>query len=560
MNERPEVTQAPAGAIEIIPLGGATEIGKNLTVYRLDGRLLIADCGLMFPDESHPGVDLLIPDFTFLRENREAIEGIVITHGHEDHIGALAFVLRELPVPLWATRLTLGLIRKRLHEHGLWADTQWQLVEAGDRVQIGPFNVEWVRVNHSVPDACSLVIRTRVGIIVHTGDFKFDHTPVDGEPTDFGALSAAGEEGVLALVTDSTNADKPGHVPSEQVVYRTLERVFRQATGRVLVALFASNISRIQQVMRISEAFGRRVALAGRSMIANVDVSRELGYLQVADDTLIRLEEVSHYAASEVTIISTGSQGEPLSALSRISTGDHRQVQVQEGDTVVLSSTPVPGNEAVVWRVVNNLCRRGAKVVYSAIEPGIHVSGHGYQEELKLMASLVRPRFLIPVHGEPRHQELWREMATAMGLDVVKLENGDVLRLTWEAARCTEKVPSGVVIVDGTGVSDAADVVLRDRWHLAQDGIFIVVCTLDAGTGRVISGPDCVSRGAILTTEEELIYDEARSAVQGFLDGLPQNPGRDVAVIAQEIRQTVNRVLRKKTGRRPMVVPVVSEI
>ena len=550
----------PENKLEIIPLGGATEIGKNITAYRLGDEILVADCGLMFPDESQLGVDLLIPDVSFLLENRDKVLGIVLTHGHEDHIGALPFVLKQLPVPIWATRLTLGLIRRKLHEHGLWADTDWHLVEDSERVKIGSFEVEFVHVNHSVPDSCAFVIRTPAGNVVHTGDFKFDQTPVDGRPADIGALARAGEEGVLALVTDSTNVDKPGYVASERVVGEALDQVFHDAKGRVLVATFASNLWRVQQIIDVSIAYNRKVALAGRSMIGNVDVARELGYLIVPDDTLIRLEEVNSLPANQVTIISTGSQGEPLSALTRMAMGDHRQVKIQEGDTVVLSSTAIPGNEDTVWRVINNLFRQGANVIYSSVSPRIHVSGHGNQEELKLMANLVRPRYIIPVHGEYRHKELWRRLADQMGYETLNLENGDVAVLTEEEAKITEHVTAGVVIVDGSGVSDLGDAVLRDRWHLSQDGIFVVVCSVDTTTGRIIAGPDCISRGAILTTEEEHVYDEAKERVIKFLEGLPEESGRDWAAIRQDIRRTVNKLLQQKTGRRPMVVPVIMQI
>lgn len=546
--------------LEIIPLGGATEIGKNITAYRLGDEILVADCGLMFPDESQLGVDLLIPDISFLLEHRDQVKGIVLTHGHEDHIGALPYVLKQLPVPIWATRLTLGLIRRKLHEHGLWADTDWHLVEDGERVTVGSFQVEFVHVNHSIPDACALVIRTPAGNVVHTGDFKFDQTPVDGRVSDLAALARAGEEGVLALVIDSTNVDKPGYVQSERVVGEALSEVFAQAPGRVIIATFASNISRVQQIISVSEKFNRKVALAGRSMLGNVDVSRELGYLTVKDDTLIRLEQVGQHPDAEITIITTGSQGEPLSALTRMAMGDHRQVKIQEGDTVILSSTAIPGNEDTVWRIINNLFRHGANVIHTPLYPRIHVSGHGNQEELKLMANLTKPRHLIPVHGEYRHQELWRRIAVSMGYSVTKLENGDVLELDENEARVTERVTAGVVIVDGSGISGIEDVVLRDRWHLSQDGIFVVVCTVDSTTGRIIAGPDCISRGAILTTEEEHVYDEAKQRVLQFLESLPEDGGRDWAAIRQDIRRTVNKLLQQKTGRRPMVAPVIMQI
>jgi ribonuclease J len=550
----------PSKKLQIIPLGGATEIGKNMYAYRFDDRILVVDCGVKFPEDQQLGVDLLIPDISYLLEHREKVLGFMLTHGHEDHIGALPYVLKQLPVPIWTTRLTLGLIRRKLHEHGLWSDTEWHLVEDGERVTAGPFEVEFVHINHSIPDACSFVIRTPIGNVVHTSDFKFDQTPVDGRVADIGALARAGAEGVIALVTDSTNIDKPGYVASERMVGDALDGVFADAEGRVITAMFASNISRVQQVIDISARHGRKVALAGRSMLGNVDTARELGYLVVEDDTLVRLDDVSRLPPEQVTIITTGSQGEPLSALTRMAMGDHRQVQIQEGDTVILSSTAIPGNEDTVWRVINNLFRQGANVIHTPLYPGIHVSGHGNQEELKIMANLVKPRCIVPVHGEYRHQELWRRIGEGMGYPVFKLDNGDVLELDAEEARITERVAAGVMIVDGSGTTDIEDAVLRDRWHLAQDGIFVVVCSVDTGTGRIIAGPDCISRGAILTTEEEHVYDEARDAVIRFLEDLPEDSGRDWAAIRQDVRRTVNKLLQQKTGRRPMVVPVIMEV
>jgi ribonuclease J len=546
--------------LALIPLGGATEIGKNMYAYRVGEEILVVDCGVMFPEDQQLGVDLLIPDITYLLENQDKVLGFVLTHGHEDHIGALPHVLKQLPVPIWATRLTLGLIRRKLHEAGLWADTDWHLVEDGDRIKIGSFEVEFVHMNHSVPDTVSLVIRTPLGNIVHTGDFKFDQTPVDGRVADIAAIARAGAEGVLALVTDSTNVDKPGFVASERIVGEALDHAFHDAPGRVIVTTFASNLSRVQQVFDVSRKYGRKVALAGRSMQANVDVARDLGYLTVGDDTVIRLDDVSLHPADEVTIITTGSQGEPLSALSRMAMGDHRQVQVQEGDTVIMSSTAIPGNEDLVWRVINNLFRLGANVIHTPQYPHIHVSGHANQEELKLMANLARPRYIVPVHGEYRHQELWRRMAETLGYPVIKLENGDVLEMAEGDFEITERVTAGAVIVDGSGTSDLQDVVLRDRWHLAQDGIFVVVCSVDSVTGRIISGPDCISRGAILSTEEEVVYDEAKQRVVQFLEDLPEESGRDWSAIRQDIRRIVNKLLQQQTGRRPMVVPVIMEI
>jgi ribonuclease J len=550
------------GKLAIIPLGGATEIGKNLTVYRLGEQFLVVDCGLMFPTDEMLGVDIVIPDVTFLVENREKVLGIVLTHGHEDHIGALPYVLPQLPVPIWATQLTLGLVRPKLHEHGLWNDTEWHVVEDGERVQIGDFNVQFVHVCHSVPDTCSVILRTPAGNVVHTGDFKFDQTPVDGKVSDIGALAAVGDEGVLALVTDSTNVDKPGHVLSERVVGAAIDRVIREAEGRVIVATFASNISRIQQVVEVSQRYGRKVAAAGRSMAQNIDIARELGYLTISEDAMVRLEQVKDLSPGEITIMTTGSQGEPLSALTRMAMDDHRHVKIQSGDTVIISATAIPGNEDLVLRTINHLTRQGAHVIHPIHHPHteVHVSGHGNQEELKLMLNLTRPTYVIPVHGEYRHLETWRRMAEEMEYLAIKLENGDVLELGEEEASLTHRVAAGAVFVDGSGLSGMEDAVLRDRWHLAQDGIFIVVASIDKTTGRLIAGPDVIARGSILTGEAEAITEVARQRVIELLETLPEDGPHDWTTVRTDVRRTLNKLIQKETGRRPMIVPVIMEI
>lgn len=544
----------------IIPLGGATEIGKNMTVYRVGDQLLVVDCGLMFPDEEHLGVDLILPDISYLLANREKVLGIVLTHAHEDHIGALPYALRQLPVPIWATRLTLGLIRHKLHEHGLWADTDWHLVEDGERVEIGPFDVEFVHVCHSVPDSCSLIIRTPAGTVVHTGDFKFDPTPEDGRPADLQRFALAGKEGVLALVTDSTNVDKPGHVPSERVVREALGNVIREAAGRVIVTSFASNISRLQQVLDVSKEHGRRVATAGRSMQQNTTIARELGYLTVAEDDLIRLDQVGDLPDNEVTILATGSQGEPLSALTRMAVGEHPHLKIGPGDTVIMSATPVPGNESLVLRTINHLFKHGAVVFHTPTTPNVHVSGHANQEELKMMLNLTRPRFVIPVHGEYRHLELWRRMAAEMGYLVVKLENGYVLELDADEAEITGQVEAGAVFVDGSGQSGLEDPVLRDRAHLSQDGIFLVCVTVNQATAELIAGPDIVARGSILAGEADDLTEVAKQQVTEMLANLPGDGTVDWGSVRTDLRRVLNKMFRQKTGRRPMVVPVIIEI
>jgi ribonuclease J len=548
--------------LQIIPLGGATEIGKNMTAYRLGGQILVVDCGLMFPDEEMLGVDIVIPDITLLLENKEAVLGIVLTHGHEDHIGALPYVLKQLPVPIWATRLTLGLIRSKLHEHGIWADTEWHVVEDGERVPIGDFDVEFVHVCHSIPDTASLVLRTPAGTVVHTGDFKFDQTPNDGKVTNVRALAQAGDEGVLALVSDSTNVDKPGHVVSERVVGAALERVFLNAHGRVIVATFASNISRIQQVIDVSEQFNRRVAVAGRSMSQNIEIARELGYLTVADDQMVRIEQIADLLPSQVTLLTTGSQGEPLSALSRMAMEDHKHVKIERGDTVIISANAIPGNENTILRTINNLHKQGANVIHPMHSPHseVHVSGHGNQEELKLMLNLVRPHYVIPVHGEYRHLMLWKRMAEEMEYVAIPLENGDVLEMDEEEAVITEHVTAGAVFVDGSGVSGVEDIVLRDRWHLSQDGIVIVVASIDKATRRLIAGPDVVTRGSLLTSEQETVNEEAKQRVIELVEALPDDASVDWTTVRTDIRRNLNKFLQQKTGRRPMVVPILMEI
>jgi ribonuclease J len=549
----------PEPKLSLIPLGGATEIGKNMYAYRLGEQLLVVDCGLMFPNEEMLGVDLLIPDISYLLEHEVQVQGIVLTHGHEDHIGALPYVLRRLPVPIYATRLTLGLIRAKLQEHNLWAETEWHLVEDGDRVQIGAFNVECVHMCHSIPDTCSLVIRTPAGTVVHTGDFKFDQTPVDGRTSDVGALARAGDEGVLALVCDSTNVDKPGHVRSERVVGEALDEVFHEAQGRVIVACFASNINRVQQVIDVATRYGRKVAAAGRSMERNVDIARELGYLKVGDDVLIRLEQIGEFPDSQVAVVTTGSQGEPLAALSRMAMDDHRHVKIQDGDTVVISATPIPGNEDTVYRVINHLFKQGANVIHPP-DLDVHVSGHGNQEELKLMLNLTRPLYVVPVHGEYRHLELWRRMAERMHYVAIKLENGDVLELSEEEAHITAHVTAGTVFVDGSGQSGVEDVVLRDRWHLAQDGIFILVLSVDKATGRIIAGPDVISRGSVLTGEAEQLYEETKTKITELVDALPKDGTVEWSAVRTDLRRALNKFLQQKTGRRPMILPVIMEV
>lgn len=549
-----------ADKLEIIPLGGVGEIGKNMIALRCRDSILVLDAGLMFPDEQMLGVDLVIPDISWLVENSGQVLGICLTHGHEDHIGALPYVLKDLNVPVWGTKLTLGFVSPKLDEHQI-ENPQLNEVSAGDRIQIGPFEVEFIRVSHSIPDACSLAIHTPVGLLVHTSDFKFDTTPVDGRHTDIARFAELGREGVLALTTDSTNVEKPGYSLSESVLWKTFDDIIGKVQGRVIVACFASNIHRIQQIADVSIKHNRQIAVVGRSMEQNVETARSLGYLQIPDWALVDISQIAQCDPEQITIVTTGSQGEPLSVLTRISMDDHRRVKVEEGDTVIISAKPIPGNESLVQRVINNLFKRGAKVIYNEIEP-VHVSGHANKEELRMMLSLVRPRFIIPVHGEYRHLANYAEMAGESGYssaNIIRIEVGDILEITPESARITGKLDQpGSVMVDGLGVGDVGDIALRDRWHLANDGVLVVVVSIDSSTGQIVSGPDLMSRG--LMDEEEDFLAEARDFVLERIEGMPPDAAGDASIAQRDIRDALAKFVNSRTRRRPVIIPIVMEM
>ena len=547
---------------KIIPLGGASEIGKNMTAIEYGGQVLVIDCGLMFPDEEMLGVDIVIPDISYLLERADRVQGIVLTHGHEDHIGALPYVLRQMNVPIWGTKLTLGLVRAKLDEHKLSDLTELHQMEAGDRLNIGAFDIETIRVTHSIPDGVGLAIRLPIGTIVHTGDFKFDHTPIDGKPLDFAKFAQLGEEGVLLLISDCTNVEKPGYVPSERVVGSMFEQVFARARGKIIIATFASNIHRIQQAFDTATQFDRKVAVAGRSMVENIEIARELGYLDVADETRVRLEDIPDLYPAEVVLMTTGSQGEPLSALTRIAMDDHAKVKVEKGDTVIISATPIPGNEDLVARTINRLFKRGADVVYDPIA-AVHVSGHGNREELKLMLNLTRPKYVVPVHGEHRHVAKYVELADEIGVpreNVFPMEVGDVLEVGADGARLADKVPAGNVLVDGIGVGDVGDIVLRDRRHLAEDGVFVVVMSIDRTTGSIVGGPDVVSRGFVYMEEAEALVEEANDLVVQTVKGLTVDAATEWSAVKGDIRKALAKLLYARTHRRPMVIPVIMEV
>lgn len=547
-------------SLQIVPLGGVGEIGKNITAYKYGSDVLVVDCGLMFPDEEMLGVDLVIPDTTWLKDPSNNVVGVCLTHGHEDHIGSLPYFLKEFDVPVWGTPLTLGLVKSKLDEHKI-TNIKLNEVEAGDVIEAGPFSVEFVQVSHSIPDACSLAITTPLGVVVHTSDFKFDPTPVDGRLTDIGRFSELGRNGILALVTDSTNVEKPGFADSERLLGRTFDRLFSEARGRVIVACFASNLHRIQQVADASVKYGRQIAFVGRSMARNVDIACKLGYLDIPDWAFLDIDEISARPKDQVTIMTTGSQGEPLSALSRISMDDHRRISIEEGDLVVISAKPIPGNENLVMRVVNNLFRQGAQVVYSEIDM-VHVSGHANQDELRMMLNLLDPDYVIPVHGEYRHMAKYREMARETGYEpheILTMDIGDILQIDSDGAQVVGKIEqSGSVMVDGLGVGDVGDVSLRDRSHLASEGIIIAVVSIDKATGEILAGPELMSKGVM--DEWESFLAEARERLMEHLSALPHDAIRDGATAKLEIRNALAKFVKSQIRRRPVIIPVVTEV
>ncbi|MDI3316548.1 MAG: ribonuclease J [Bacillota bacterium] len=547
----------------MIPLGGLGEIGKNMTVFEYGGDILIDDAGLAFPEDEMLGIDLVIPDFTYLKEHREKVRGLVITHGHEDHVGAVPYLLREIPVPVFASRLALGLIEEKLAEHHMQLPEGSRVYSPGERIAFGEsFTVEPFRVNHSIPDAFGLAIRTPVGTVVHTGDFKIDQTPVDGQVADLQRMAELGREGVLLLMSDSTNAERPGYTPSEKTVGVTLERAMAMASGRVLVATFASNVHRIQQVISAAVRHHRHVAVVGRSMENTVQVALELGYLDVKPGTLISVEELKRYKGHQLAILTTGSQGEPLSALTRMATGDHRWVEIVPGDTVIISASPIPGNETMIYRTIDNLYHLGADVIYG-IDNGVHVSGHASQEELKLVLNLVRPRYFLPVHGEWRHLIRHGRLAESVGIpkeNVLIGENGSVFEIRPDSARISGKVTAGDILIDGLGVGDVGSIVLRDRKQLSQDGVLIVVVTMDRESHQVRGGPDVVSRGFVYVRESEPLMEGLKERVREALQACQAQGITEWNGIKAAVRDQAGHFLFERTHRRPMILPIIVEV
>ena len=549
-------------SLKLIPLGGVNEIGKNMTLLEYGNDIIVIDCGVSFPDEEMLGIDLVIPDITYLLKNKEKVRGIIITHGHEDHIGALPYVLKQLNVPVYGTRLTLGLIENKLKEHSLDKKVKLQRVKAGDKVKFGVFKVEMIRTSHSIADALALAIHTPVGVIVHTGDFKIDFTPIDGQVIDLAKFAKLGEKGVLALLADSTNVERPGYTMSEKVVGATLENIFGMAKGRIIVATFASNIHRIQQIINAAVKYNRKVCVSGRSMVNVISVAMELGYLKVPSGTLIDIDQIQNYPDDKIVVITTGSQGEPMAALSRMASSDHRQVEITPGDMVIISANPIPGNEKLISKVINQLFLRGADVIYESLAD-IHVSGHACQEELKLIHTLVKPKFFIPVHGEYRHLKQHANLAESLGMprqNIFLLNIGDVVEFTPDSCKVTGSVPAGRVLVDGLGIGDVGNIVLRDRRHLSQDGLMVVVVTISKGSGGLtISGPDIISRGFVYVRESEQLMEDAKEVVRKVLDQCEENQISDWATIKYKIKESLKVFLYERTKRNPMILPIIME-
>jgi ribonuclease J len=549
--------------IRLIPLGGLGEIGKNMTAVEYRGKIVVVDCGIEFPRDEMLGIDLILPDISWLLERADDVLGFLITHGHEDHTGALPFVLKQLNRPVYASRLTLGLIKSKLDEHGLIKTVEVVEVSETSRFDLGPFGVSFVAVSHSVPDALSVVLTTSLGHVVYTGDYKFDHTPIDGRITDVNTFAHLGQEGVLALLADSTNAETPGSTPSESIVGQAFHQIFAEAEGRVIVACFASHIHRVQQAIQIAHLHGRKFAVSGRSMQKNVNIARNLGYLTVPEGAMIRLADIDDYRPEELLILSTGSQGEPLSALTRMAFADHPQVALHEGDTVVISAKPIPGNEVSVMTTVNRLLKSGATVVYGA-DTGVHVSGHAAQEDMRMMLNLLRPQYFVPVHGEYRHQHIHAGLARQAGIGderIFILENGDVLEIGADNAEIVDKVHSGMVFVDGFEIGDAEGLVLRDRQQLAGDGILIAVVTVDGQSGRSLAPIELVARG-FLHNDDRLkdVLDYCRQALDELMKQLAQERVTGQRLIRDDIKDALAEVVFRSTKRRPLIMPVVVEV
>jgi ribonuclease J len=548
--------------IKVIPLGGLGEIGKNITAITYGDEIIVIDCGISFPDEEMYGVDLVIPDITYLLDNAEKVKGIFLTHGHEDHIGSLPYILKQLNVPVYGTRLTLGIVENKLKEHNLLSECKLNGVEAGDVIKVGNISVEFIRNTHSIADSCCLAIHTPIGVIFHTGDFKVDYTPIDGKVMDLERISSLGRQGVLLLMADSTNIERSGQTISEKSIGETLVRIFSKAEGRVIVATFASNIHRMQQIVNASIEYNRKVAFSGRSMENISGVAMELGYLHIPEGCLIDVDNIKNYPNEQITIITTGSQGEPMAALARIAFSNHRKIQLEPKDLFIISASPIPGNGKLIAKVINQLFKKGADVIYEALEE-VHVSGHAYREELKLIHRLVHPKYFMPVHGEYRHLKHHKDLAIKLGMEesnIFTLETGQVLELSEDEAKISGRVRTGSVFVDGLGVGDVGNLVLRDRKHLAQDGMLTIVVTIEKESYSIIAGPDIITRGFVYVKESEPLIREAKEIVRNEINGCLENEILEWQVLKNSMKKSMEKYLYEKTKRRPIVLPIIMEI
>ena len=560
MNFKKKEQGKSASKLKAIPLGGLEQIGLNITAFEYEDSIVVVDCGLSFPEDEMLGIDLVIPDITYLKENADKVKGFVITHGHEDHIGALPYVLKELNIPIYATKLTMGIIENKLEEHGLMKTTKRKVVKFGQSINLGQFRIEFIKTNHSIVDAAALAIYSPAGVVVHTGDFKVDYTPVFGDAIDLQRFAEIGKKGVLALMCDSTNAERAGFTPSEKTVGKTLDSLFLEHKDtRILIATFASNVDRVRQIINTAEKFNRKVVVEGRSMVNIIDTASKLGYLQIADRTLIDVEELKNYPPEKTVIITTGSQGESMAALSRMAGDNHKKISIMPGDTVIFSAHPIPGNEKAVTNVINELQMKGADVIFQ----DVHVSGHACQEEIKLIYSLVKPKYAIPVHGEYKHRKAQAKIAAQLGIpkeNIFMLQSGDVLEMDDERAVINERVPVGAILVDGLGVGDVGNVVLRDRQHLAEDGIMIVVMALESHSDQLISGPDIVSRGFVYVRESDELLDEARLLVEEAVQDCLDRGKTDWGKLKGTVKDVLSDFVWKKTKRRPMILPIIMEV
>lgn len=545
--------------LKIIPIGGLEQIGMNITAFEYEDSIVVVDCGLAFPEDDMLGIDLVIPDITYLEENADKVKGFVITHGHEDHIGALPYILKKLNVPIYATKLTIGLIENKLKEHNLLRNTKRKTIKHGQSINLGAFRIEFIKTNHSIQDASALAIYSPAGTVVHTGDFKVDYTPVFGDAIDLQRFAEIGKKGVLALMCDSTNAERPGFTMSERTVGKTFDNIFENhKSTRIIIATFASNVDRVQQIINSAYKYGRKVVVEGRSMVNVIGTASELGYLNIPENTLIDIDQMKNYTPEQMVLVTTGSQGESMAALSRMAANIHKKVSIQPGDTIIFSSNPIPGNEKAVSKVINELSAKGADVIFQ----DVHVSGHACQEEIKLIYSLVRPKYAIPVHGEFRHLKAQAGIAEGLGIpkdNIFILRSGDVLELDEESAKITGKVHVGAIMVDGLGVGDVGNIVLRDRQHLSEDGIMVVVLTLEKHSNQLLAGPDIVSRGFVYVRESEDLMGEARVAVEDALDDCLSRRVSDWGKIKTVIKDSLGDYVWKKTKRRPMILPIIME-